>query len=186
MAETVNVGGPCNGISLAERYSPVETKTHFWERPARSEVTLALRHAGASGVGFVVDLLILHLAIGSGLEPAWARAASLACAVNMTFLANGLFVFRCLESGRRLVRQWLTYLATNTFGNLCNYWIFVALVSLHHQPLSGVNLALCVASFSAWIVNYGAARLIVFAAGPRRHEPPAAAPSPDEPEPSRR
>ena len=172
----------------------MRSETRLRNPPPRdcSEFTLALRHAAASAVGFAVDFMILHLAIGSGLEPAWARVVSLAGAVNTTFMVNGALVFQCLGSGRQLVRQWLAYLATNAFGNLCNYWIFVAMVSLHDPLVSRVNVALCAASFSAWTLNYSAARFIVFGAGLRRPrrpaltERPVAAPLPDEPEPSRR
>jgi putative flippase GtrA len=100
-----------------------------------------------------------------GLEPAWARVVSLACAVNATFVVNGLVVFRGLKSGREFARQWLTYVATNAFGNLCNYWIFVTLVSLHHPVASAPSVALCAAAASAWAINYAAARLLVFGAG---------------------
>lgn len=129
-----------------------------------SELGLAVRHAAASLVGFAVDFVVLHLAMRLGLEPAWARVVSLACAVNATFLVNGRLVFRCLGSGRTLLRQWATYLVTNAFGNLCNYWIFVTLVSLHHPFWSRPAFALCAASLSAWAINYAGARLLVFGA----------------------
>jgi putative flippase GtrA len=129
---------------------------------ASSEFILAAKHMAASTVGFAVDFVVLHLAMRAGLEPAWARVASLGTAVNVTFVLNAVFVFRCLGSGRSLVRQWLWYLASNAFGNLCNYWIFVTLVSLHHPVASLPTVALCAAAFSAWIINYSAVRLLVF------------------------
>jgi putative flippase GtrA len=131
-------------------------------RRASSEFTLAAKHAAASSAGFVVDFIVLHVATGFGLEPAWARVVSLGTAVNVTFVLNAVFVFRRLATGRSLARQWLWYLASNAFGNLCNYWIFVTLVSLHHPVVSRPAVALCIAAFSAWIINYSAARLLVF------------------------
>jgi putative flippase GtrA len=133
-------------------------------RRANSECVLAAKHVGASLAGFAVDFIVLHVATWSGLEPAWARVASLGAAMNVTFVLNAAFVFRCLGTGRSLFRQWLWYLASNAFGNLCNYWIFVTLVSLHHPVVSRPAVALCVAAFSAWIINYSAARLLVFGA----------------------
>lgn len=127
-----------------------------------SEVRLAAKHVAASMVGFAVDFAVLHLALGAGLEPAWARVASLVCAMHVTFVANAVFVFRCLGTGRQLVRQWAAYMVSNAFGNLCNYWLFVTLVSLHHPVVSAPSVALCIAAFGAWIINYGAARLLVF------------------------
>jgi putative flippase GtrA len=134
----------------------------------RTEAALAAKHAAASVVGFAVDFVVLHLVMGAGLEPAWARVVSLACAVNATFVLNGALVFRCLGWGRRLWRQWLAYIATNAFGNLCNYWIFVTLVSLHHPLVSRPTVALFLACLSAWGINYSAARLVVFGRGLRR------------------
>jgi putative flippase GtrA len=131
-------------------------------RAAHPEVVLAAKHIAVSAAGFAVDFALLHLAMRAGLEPAWARVISLACAVNVTFLLNGRFVFGCLGSGRELLRQWLTYVVTNGFGNLCNYWIFVTLVSLHHPVVSLPSVALLVAALSAWAINFAAARLLVF------------------------
>jgi putative flippase GtrA len=132
------------------------------EERLRAEAGWAVKHAAVSVAGFAVDFAVLHLVMRAGLEPAWARVVSLACAVNATFVLNGALVFRCLGWGRRLGRQWLAYLATNAFGNLCNYWIFVTLVSLHRPLLSRPVVALAAASLSAWGINYSAARLVVF------------------------
>lgn len=133
------------------------------QRPQpRAELAIAACHAAVSLVGFGVDFAVLHAAMSLGLEAAWARVISLACAVHVTFVLNGCFVFRCLRWERRLVRRWAAYMATNAFGNLANYWIFVTLVSLHHAVLSRPVVALGLASFSAWLLNYAAARLLVF------------------------
>jgi len=153
-------------------------------RAARVELALAAKHMAASVAGFAVDFGVLHLAMGLGLEPAWARVVSLGCAMNATFVLNGLFVFGGFASGHQAARQWLTYVAANGFGNLCNYWIFVTLVSLHHRVISTPALALCAAALSAWALNFGAARLLVFGVGrrglvirpARRAAPPPAAP----------
>lgn len=130
--------------------------------PARAELTVAACHAGVSLIGFGVDFAVLHAAMSLGLEAAWARVISLACAVHVTFVLNGWFVFRCLRWEGRLVRRWAAYMASNAFGNLVNYWIFVTLVSLHHEVVSRPAAALGLASFSAWLINYAAARLWVF------------------------
>lgn len=155
-------------VSCGVRGPVEQVKQSCRSRGRRFECILAAKHAAASVVGFAVDFTILHLAIRHGLEPAWARVVSLAVAVNVTFVVNALFVFRVLGSQRRLVRQWLVYLVTNACGNFCNYWIFVTLVSLHHPYVSRTTTALCIAAFSAWIINYAGARLIVFSAGMRR------------------
>ena len=139
------------------------------------EVRLAAKYTGVCLAGFAVDFAVLHLAMAAGLEPAWARVVSLALAMHVTFLINGLHVFGVLTPGREAVRQWAAYMATNGFGNLCNYWIFVTLVSLHWRIVSAPWLAICVGSSCAWAINYLCTRFVVFgltarwaAAGVRR------------------
>jgi putative flippase GtrA len=121
---------------------------------------LPLKFTFVSALGFAVDAGVLHLLMAAGVGPAWARVVSLLCAMQVTFLINGLVVFRCLD--RAPWRQWVTYMLAHGFGNFCNYWIFVTLVSLHRTPLSAPLAALAVASVSAWAINYIAARYVVF------------------------
>jgi putative flippase GtrA len=130
-------------------------------RTALGEARLAAKFGGVGLFGFMVDAMLLHAGLWFGLEPAWARAISLVCAMHATFLINGLFVFRCLER-RKLARQWLSYLLANGFGNFCNYWIFVTLVSLHWRVVGAPLFALTVGSICAWAINFGGTRLLVF------------------------
>ena len=134
------------------------------ERPRgrAAEIRLAAKHACVSVLGFLVDAAALRIGLHFGLEPAWARVISLALAMHATFLVNGLYVFRRLRPERRLSRRWAGYMAANAFGNLCNYWIFVTVVSLHLQPVSAPLVALALASLAAWAINYGFTRFVVF------------------------
>jgi len=125
------------------------------------EGVLGLKYAGASLVGFAVDAALLHVLTGAGMEVAWARVISLTAAMQVTFLINGLHVFRSLERSR-LPRQWVSYMLTNGFGNFCNYWIFVTLVSLHEPLVSEPLVALTIAAFVAWLMNYASTRFLVF------------------------
>ena len=111
---------------------------------AGSEQRMAVAHAGVSLLGFGIDFAILHGAMQLELEPAWARVISLACAMQVTFALNGALVFRCLNFRAHLLRQWAAYMATNAFGNLCNYWLFVTLVSLHGPMLSRPAVAIAI------------------------------------------
>jgi putative flippase GtrA len=112
------------------------------------------------------------------MQPAFGRIISLFCAMQVTFTVNGLFVFRCL-TWKRLPRQWVAYIATNGFGNFCNYWIFVTLVSLHAPLLSDHLFAISVGSATAWGINYIGTRFFAFgkASGMK-----AAADTPTKPE----
>ena len=120
-----------------------------------------MRYASVSLVGFGVDACLLHLGVMLGFETAWARVISLGCAMQTTFVLNGLHVFRTLDRAS-LPRQWASYMGTNAFGNFCNYWIFVTLVSLHWRVISGHMVALAIASFCAWMLNYASTRFLVF------------------------
>jgi hypothetical protein len=53
-------------------------------------------------------------------------------------------------------------MATNGFGNFCNYWIFVTLSSLHGRIVSQWFLALPISALSAYLINYAGVRLVVF------------------------
>lgn len=138
---------------------------------AVAEGVLALRLAGVGLIGLVVDAAILHIAIALGVAPAWARVLSLTSAMQVTFVINGLRVFRCLDRST-LVRQWAGYMASSGFGNFCNYWIFVTMVSTHWPVVSNPLIALCAGSLAAWLINYCGARFVVFgkprAAGHKR------------------
>jgi putative flippase GtrA len=132
------------------------------------ESGLAMKFAAVSLVGFGVDALLLHVGVGAGLEPAWARLISLFCAMQATFILNRLLVFRGHDRAS-LLRQWATYMTAGGFGNFCNYWIFVTLVSTHWPLISNHLFALAVGSFTAWVINYLGCRFVVF----RRAKPPS-------------
>ncbi len=128
---------------------------------ARRELHSALKFGAVGCLGFVTDACLLKLGIVLGLEPAAARAISLLSAMQVTFLVNGLLVFRCLKPGR-LPHQWAGYMAANSVGNLANYFIFVAFVSSRWPVISDHLVALACGSLTAWIVNYAGTRLLVF------------------------
>jgi putative flippase GtrA len=122
---------------------------------------LPVKFTLASLLGFAADAAVLHVLIEAGGAPAVARVVSLFCAMQVTFLVNGLVVFRRLDRARPW-RQWAAYMLAHGFGNFCNYWIFVTLVSLHQPPFSRPIVALAPASLLAWTLNYLAARYVVF------------------------
>jgi putative flippase GtrA len=124
----------------------------------------AAKFAAVGCIGFLVDITVLHVAMKVfGVSPFAARAMSLTSAMQATFLINGLLVFRCLTPPT-WPRQWLTYMATNGLGNLCNFGIFSGLILVHwrHAP------ALFASSLAAYGLNYLCARHLVFGK-PRPH-----------------
>ncbi len=146
------------------------------------EAKLAAQYCGVSLIGFGVDLAVLHLMLWVGLEPAWARVVSLLCAMHVTFVINGVHVFRQLDR-RRWLSQWARYMACNGFGNFCNYWAFVTLVSTHWPVISNPTFGVAAGSICAWVINFAATRFVVF---PRRRLPQASPCQESDPSPASR
>lgn len=149
----------------------------------RREAPMALRFAAVGCLGFAIDLVVLKLCLALGLSAATARFISLLLAMQVTFTVNGLFVFRCLEMSR-LPRQWLGYMGSNGFGNLCNYLIFVALVSSRLPVVSDKLIALTTGALTAWAINYLGARMIAFGGSDLRRQVCADCDAPAEPDAS--
>ena len=137
-------------------------------KPSGRAGPLAIKFCGVSLVGFGVDVAVVHALIWLGMQPAWARVVSLLCAMHVTFVLNGLHVFHQLDR-KNLPGQWARYMLCNGFGNFCNYWIFVTLVSTHWRVVSTPVFAVAAGSIAAWLINFAATRFVVF---PRRHDRP--------------
>jgi len=146
------------------------------------EAKLAAKYCGVSLIGFSVDVAVLHLMLRVGFEPAWARVASLASAMHVTFVLNGLHVFRQLDR-RRWLGQWARYMACNGLGNFCNYWIFVTMVSTHWRLIANPTFAVAVGSAAAWVLNFATTRFLAFPArcSPQAEPSPCNDPSPASP-----
>ncbi|HWD68112.1 MAG TPA: GtrA family protein [Caulobacteraceae bacterium] len=155
---------------------------------------LLVRFSGVALIGFAVSALVLHLGLEAGLRPWISRLIALLCAMNVTFLINGRFVFKALTR-RTFMAQWLAYMANSAFGNFCNYWIFVTLESTHRPFIGDPYVALFAGSIAAWAINFTGARFLVFGGAARnvvgrmarlnRRGLPVA-PGPGEPESSHR
>jgi putative flippase GtrA len=128
----------------------------------RREAATALKFAGVGGLGFLTDISVLRLCLRVlDLTPFEGRAVSLACAMQVTFLINGLLVFRCL-SWRNCGGQWLVYMGSNGLGNLVNYLIFAGLVASRLPEVSRNGWALLISSAVAYAFNFLCARFMVF------------------------
>ena len=139
------------------------------------EGIVALKFGAVGCLGFLTDISVLHLCLHQlRLSQGEGRAISLTCAMQVTFLVNGLLVFRCLNL-RQCVRQWLAYMATNGVGNLINYLVFVGLVASHLPQVSRTGWALLIGSVIAYVFNFACVRLMVFGAPKTRTVTQAAA-----------
>jgi len=135
--------------------------------PAGRRRRLLVKFTGAALIGFGVSALVLHFALEAGLRPWSGRLIALLCAMHVTFLINGRYVFGALTR-QRFFAQWVAYLTNSAVGNLCNYWVFVTLESTHRPVIGNPYVALLAGSVTAWAINYTGARLVVFGAVGRR------------------
>jgi putative flippase GtrA len=126
-----------------------------------SEWLTAAKFGAVGCIGFLTDITVFRLGLIGGLSPLAARVISLACAMQVTFLINGLLVFRSLTRGSAL-RHWLTYMSTNGVGNLCNYLIFAGLILTRWPFISRHGPALWCGSLCAYGINYVGARYLCF------------------------
>jgi putative flippase GtrA len=128
---------------------------------------LLVKFTSVALIGFGLSALVLHFGLEAGLRPWAARLIALLCAMNLTFLINGKFVFKALTR-QRFFAQWGAYLMNSAVGNLCNYWVFVTLESTHRPLIGNPYVALFAGSATAWAINYTGARLVVFGPAGRR------------------
>ncbi|MGZ3273268.1 MAG: GtrA family protein [Caulobacteraceae bacterium] len=137
-------------------------------RQLRHEASAALKFAAVGGLGFLTDISVLHLCLGVlHLTPFEGRAVSLACAMQVTFLINGLLVFRCL-TWPSCARHWLVYTGSNGLGNLINYLVFASLVASRLPEVSRNGWALVTGSVIAYAFNFLCVRFMVFGPPVRR------------------
>lgn len=129
--------------------------------PAPRRRRLLAKFTGAALLGFAASALALHLGLEAGLRPWVARLISLICAMHVTFLINGRFVFKALTR-RKLFGQWAAYMANSAVGNLCNYWVFITLQATHWPIASNPYVALLAGAVTAWAINFTGARFLVF------------------------
>jgi putative flippase GtrA len=135
--------------------------------PAPRRRRLLAKFTGVALIGFTVSAVILHLGLEAGLRPWASRLIALLCAMNVTFLINGFFVFRALTR-QGFLAQWGAYAANSAFGNFCNYWVFVTLESTHRPVIGNPYVALLAGSIAAWAINFTGARFVVFGGAARR------------------
>jgi putative flippase GtrA len=128
---------------------------------------LLAKFTGVALIGFAISAVILHLGLEGGLRPWVSRLIALLCAMHVTFLINGRFVFRALTR-QRFLAQWAAYVTNSAFGNFCNYWVFVTLESTHRPVIGNPYVALLAGSVIAWAINFTGARFVVFGGAVRR------------------
>ncbi|WP_412508178.1 GtrA family protein [Roseovarius sp. SYSU LYC5161] len=126
------------------------------------------RFTVVGGIGFAIDAGGLALFMTLGGDPYLMRLLSFALAVTATWLGNRHWTFR----GHRpsgVLREYARYLGVQGTGAAVNYAVYACAVWLMSPGALNAVLALACGSAVALVVNYLAARRLVFGApGPSR------------------
>ena len=136
------------------------------------EASLALKFAVACMIGFLADALAFRGGLAIGLTSPAARIIALALALQVSFALTRWLVFR--TGGREpIVAEWGRYMFANGFGGLCNFLLFIGLLTLKWPVVSRPWPALVIASSAAYVINYAGTRLYVYGRGVRAPGPGA-------------
>ena len=118
------------------------------------------------GAGFIVDVVVLYLALYLGLDLYVSRLVSFAAAATFTWVGNRLFTFSSDSSQPRgLGREWGVYLMAMALGGGVNYGTYAGLITwiplLYEQPW----LAVAGGTAAGLLINFFLARRILYRAG---------------------
>lgn len=118
---------------------------------------------GLGGVfGFVVDATVVQVLVSAGdANPYLVRVPSFLLAASVTWWWNRRITFahRRSHSARD---EWLRWLALMAFGALLNYGVYAALVAAFVLVRQWPWLGVAAGSAAAALVNFSAARGLVF------------------------
>ncbi|MBI3433727.1 MAG: GtrA family protein [Proteobacteria bacterium] len=118
-----------------------------------------LRFLLVGGIGLVVDLGFLTLAMAHAAHPLAARPLSLLAATLVTWRLNRALTFE--RSGRRQGREAMRYAAVTAVAQATSYAVFAAIVLM--APRLAPQLALLAGAAAAALISYNGHRLIAFA-----------------------
>jgi putative flippase GtrA len=121
---------------------------------------------GLVGVGgLLVDLAVLYAVIwGFMLTPVAAKVVSFLAAATFTWWMNRKYTFG--HSGKALLHEWASFLATNALGGVVNFSVYTAMVTQLLPLVWMPALATAVGSISGLSFNYFGSKYLVFK--PRR------------------
>lgn len=122
----------------------------------------ALLFAVGGVLGFAVDAGIVQALVrGAGWNPYLARVLSFLAAATVTWIWNRRYTFAQRRSHRARA-EWLRWMALMSVGALINYGIYAALVAFWPLVREWPWLGVAAGSGAAALVNFCAARSLVF------------------------
>lgn len=128
---------------------------------SKSTASQFLRFAIAGGIGFLVDVAVLYLAMAAGADFYLGRGISFLCAVFATWQVNRNFAFKASGSVS-LWEEWWRYLLAMLGGGVINYVCSAAAVMLLPPGPFVPMLGVAVGSIAGMSVNFISSKLFVF------------------------
>ena len=126
-----------------------------------STVSQFLRFGIAGGIGFVVDVAVLYLALAAGADFYLGRGVSFLCAVFATWQVNRNFAFKASGS-MSAWQEWWRYLLAMLGGGVINYLCSALAVMLLPPGALVPMLGVAIGSIAGMSVNFISSKLFVF------------------------
>lgn len=115
----------------------------------------------AGGIGFVVDVFVLYVAVALGSGVYLGRVASFFCATFATWQVNRNFAFAAATT-MSAWGEWWRYVMAVLGGGLVNYLVFsLVAATLPPGPLLPL-ISVAAGSIAGMAVNFVSTKLLVF------------------------
>ncbi|WP_194712473.1 GtrA family protein [Noviherbaspirillum soli] len=115
----------------------------------------------AGGIGFVVDVLVLYIAVALGSGVYLGRVMSFFCATFATWQVNRNFAFATATTMSAWA-EWWRYVLAVLGGGLVNYLLFsLAVATLRPSPLLPM-ISVAIGSIGGMVVNFISTKVLVF------------------------
>lgn len=127
-----------------------------------SRIPVSFWRFGLVGVGgLFVDMAVLYAVMwGLGLAAVPAKVFSFLAAATFTWWLNRRYTFG--GSGKSLLHEWASFLATNAFGGAVNFAVYTVIVTQSPPYTRVPALATAMGSLSGLLLNYTVSRHLVF------------------------
>jgi len=130
--------------------------------PSLTSLPQFVRFSIVGAIGFCVDTAVLYAAIYLlSTGPYFGRLLSYLVAASSTWYLNRVITFPDSRGGHK-GKEWLKFVAFNSFGGVVNYSTYVLYLRLSGPslaaPVIGVGLGAC----AGLLVNYTLSRHLVF------------------------
>ena len=127
----------------------------------KSTLSQFLRFGVSGGIGFIVDVAVLYLAMAAGANFYWGRGISFLCAVFATWQINRNYAFKP-SGAMSLWQEWWRYLLAMLGGGVINYVASAITVALLPPSSMAPMIGVAVGSIAGMSVNFISSKLFVF------------------------